>query len=152
IAYTLHIGREPFRHRRSIVCQSVSDAICLIRSGDPRNILGASVQGSGLKVAFMFPGGGTQFPGMGRELYENEPVYREQVDLCAELLKKDLKFDIRALLYPLPERIKQAGVELERASAGLPAIFVTEYALAKLLASWGIRPSRMLGHSLGEYT
>jgi thioesterase domain-containing protein/malonyl CoA-acyl carrier protein transacylase/NAD(P)-dependent dehydrogenase (short-subunit alcohol dehydrogenase family) len=99
----------------------------------------------------MFPGGAAQYPNMGRELYQTEPVYREAVDTCLAHLGPVAAGDLRARLFPAPGEEDAAARALERPSVGLPAIFITEYALARLWQSWGIEPAAMTGHSLGEY-
>jgi acyl transferase domain-containing protein len=150
VAYTLHIGREQFKHRRSILCVSPADALEALRSKDREKSFSGILR-PGLKAAFLFPGGGTQYPGMGSELYDTEPKFRDQIDLCSSLLEADLGCDLRGILYPSEKAAERAAAQLMRPSAGLPAIFSTEYALAQLLISWGVRPDYMLGHSLGEY-
>lgn len=151
VAYTLHTGREQFKHRRSVICYQRHDGLEALTAPDRERVFtGTALQG--LKVAFMFPGGGTQYPGMGSELYETEPRFREQIDLCCSLLKNELGYELQTLLYPSEKAADRAAAQLMRTSAGLPAIFATEYALSMLLMSWGIKPEFMLGHSLGEYT
>ena len=81
---------------------------------------------------------------MGRGLYEAEPVYRQIVDECAEILAPHTKCDLREVMY-------SATAELDDTKFAQPAIFVTEYALAQLWMSWGIRPAAMVGHSVGEF-
>jgi acyl transferase domain-containing protein len=150
-AYTLQVGREPFKHRRSIICRNRLDALDVLGSLDRTRIFDGSADEIGLKVGFIFPGGASQYPNMGRGLYDEAAEFRRQVDICSELLVPDLGFDLRSILYPPMERTEASARQLERPSVGLPAIFTTEYALARLLMSWGIKPFCMLGHSLGEY-
>ncbi len=103
------------------------------------------------RVAFMFPGQGAQYVGMGQELHASEPVFREHLDRCAALLKQDLGLDLRAILYPEDDRRIDAGEQLDQTRITQPALFAVEYALAQLFLSWGIRPAAMIGHSVGEY-
>jgi acyl transferase domain-containing protein len=98
----------------------------------------------------MFPGQGSQYTGMGRDLYRFEPVFREQVDLCSELLRPQLKIDLREVLYPGEQNAAEANRMLETCIAQ-PALFVVEYAIAKLWMAWGVHPDAMIGHSIGEY-
>ncbi len=103
------------------------------------------VAGAQSRLVFMFPGGGAQYPGMGRELYESQPVFRAQFDCCAALATKYLSIDLREpVLTETPSAMDQPSV-------ALPALFATEYALAKLWIALGVRPNAMIGHSLGEY-
>jgi acyl transferase domain-containing protein len=98
----------------------------------------------------MFPGGGAQYPGMGRELYETEPSYREALDECLNALPPELALNLRRLLLSDCD-LSAGAAELERPSLSVTSVFVTEYAMAKLLLSWGLEPAAMIGHSLGEY-
>ena len=99
----------------------------------------------------MFPGQGAQHVDMGLDLYRSEAVFREQVDLCSNILTPHLGFDLRDVLYPNSERRESAAQELNQTATTQPALFVIEYALAKLLMGWGIKPQAMVGHSVGEF-
>ncbi|MGK5632914.1 acyltransferase domain-containing protein, partial [Streptomyces sp. URMC 123] len=108
-------------------------------------------------VVFLLPGAGSQHPGMGRGLYETEPVYRREIDRCADLLRGVLDRDLRDLLYGTDAPPAGDGPRADTAGGGaedgvFPTLVAAEYALARLLMSWGIRPAALLGHSLGEYT
>ncbi len=88
---------------------------------------------------------------MGRGLYQSEPVFRQHVDHCCELLKEDLGFDLREALFPAEAHSEEANARLMETAVTQPALFVVEYALAQLWMEWGIRPRGMGGHSIGEY-
>jgi FkbM family methyltransferase len=106
---------------------------------------------------------------MGVDLYRRFPVFRNEVDRCAVLLEPELGFDIREVVFAAPPEPASAGLDLRRmlgrdekppsaaeerlnrTSCAQPALFVIEYALAKLWHSWGARPEVMIGYSLGEY-
>ncbi len=94
-------------------------------------------------MAFLFPGGGTQYVGMGEELYRDHDVYRDAVDRCARILRPVLGRDLRTVLF---EESDPEG------TATLLALVVTEYATARTLMESGVRPDALIGHSLGEYT
>ena len=102
-------------------------------------------------VYFLFPGQGSQHPNMAREIYETEPVFREAVDRCAELLRPHLDADLRTLLYPAENASDDAKRSVTETINAQPAIFTVEYSLAQLWLSWGIRPKAMAGHSIGEF-
>ncbi|MGE7470193.1 amino acid adenylation domain-containing protein [Bosea sp. NPDC003192] len=145
IAFTLQTGRRPFPYRLAVATGSHAEAAAALRKQNTERA--AAVTGVG-DLIFMFPGQGSQYPQMARELYAGEPVFRRTVDLCCELLKPELGLDLRSLLYP------SNGGDPEKLSATLlaqPAIFTVEYALAQLLLSWGLQPSAMIGHSVGEF-
>jgi acyl transferase domain-containing protein len=80
----------------------------------------------------MFPGQGAQYVNMGLELYHAEPVFREQVDLCSKFLEPILGLDLRSILYPAEEKKDEAQRRLAQTFITQPALFVIEYALAKL--------------------
>jgi acyl transferase domain-containing protein len=151
-AYTLRVGRHEFAHRQALVAADALEAAAILESQDPKRAPVQAVGDAEPSVAFMFAGGGAQFPGMGEDLYREEAVYREEVDRCLTLLARHIDYDLRPLLFPAPGAEQRAAEELERPTRALPALFVTQYALAKLLMSWGIRPAAMIGHSMGEYT
>ncbi|HEX2569410.1 MAG TPA: amino acid adenylation domain-containing protein [Polyangia bacterium] len=101
------------------------------------------------RVAFLLPGQGAQQVGMGRELYEAEPVFREAIDECLGRLEASLREEVRGLLRP--EAGELASRRLLDTRVALPALFMTEWALARLWMDWGVRPHALLGHSYGEY-
>jgi acyl transferase domain-containing protein/acyl carrier protein len=149
--YTLQVGRRKFSNRRVVVCQNVDDAVNALDTADPKRVLTALAEMDDRPVVFMFSGQGSQYVNMGLELYRAEPAFREQIDLCAEILKPHLGLDLRDVLYPDEKNIDEATRRLTETSMTQPALFAIEYALAKLLAEWGIRPRAMIGHSIGEY-
>src|SRR5689334_704855 len=150
VAHTLQRGRKAFDHRLVVVCRDLDEAVAALEAQDARVV--TSVQETNdHPVLFMFPGQGAQHPGMSAELYEVEPAFRKQIDLCSELLRPHLGCDLRSLLYPSQENFDEAGERLKQTMFTQPALFVVEYALAKLWLSWGVRPRAMIGHSIGEY-
>jgi acyl transferase domain-containing protein/thioesterase domain-containing protein len=151
VAYTLATGRRRFPVRRAVVAASHQEAITSLRSGSPAKLLGAANTQLGTKVAFLFPGGGAQYPGMAADLYESEPVFRARVDNCLELLRAHENIDLRPLMFPLEGQQAAAAAELVKPSLALPALLTIELAVADQLRAWGITPAAMLGHSMGEY-
>ena len=147
-AFTLQVGRKTFDHRRFIVARDVSEAVAGLRKKAAVRPRPAQEQTS---VDFLFPGQGAQRINMTREIYQTERAFRETVDRCAEILKPHLGADLRELIYPAEAKQAEVKERLKDTAIAQPAIFVVEYALARLLGSWGIRPRAMLGHSVGEY-
>ncbi|MBD2726430.1 SDR family NAD(P)-dependent oxidoreductase [Nostoc sp. FACHB-892] len=150
VAYTLQVGRGVFDYRRVVVCQSTQEAINALETVDPQQVLTHFQEPTQRSITFMFPGQGAQYVGMGKELYQTEPRFREQVDRCCLLLKPHLGLDLRSVIYP-HESEKEVTEQLKQTSLAQPALFVIEYALAQLWMSWGISPQAMIGHSIGEY-
>lgn len=150
VAFTLQTSRAAFQHRRFAVASTTDELAekLLASSGASHEV--KSIREIPGEVVFLFPGQGSQYLNMGRELYENEAVYRQAVDACAEALGAYLETDIRTVLYPNEGNAK-AEEKLKNTRFTQPALFVTEYALAKLWMSWGIEPSLLCGHSIGEF-
>ena len=153
VAYTLQVGRKAFTHRRMVAVQSAADAIDMLRTLAPDRVFSHVQEPEQRRVTFMFPGQGAQHIQMGRELYENASmsVFRQVVDECLALLRPLLDVDLGALLYPSPEAEEWASEALLQTQYAQPALFVIEYALARLWQSWGLQPQAMVGHSIGEY-
>ena len=145
VAHTLESGRRGLLHRRVVLAATVEEAAAALRSPS-RSSTGEAESGAAPKIAFLFPGQGAQYPGMGADLYAREPVYRAVVDECAAILGPILGLDIRRPLHD-----PAAADTLDGTAIAQPALFVTEMALARLWQSFGIRPDAMIGHSLGEY-
>ena len=156
VAYTLQVGRRSLSHRRTLVCQSVEEAIAQLQDGNiPSSIAPESAQ----PIAFLLPGQGSQHPGMARELYDTEPVFRQALEHCAEILTAE-GIDLLDTLYGNEEIGNRERViggspstrpPIHSTALAQPTLFAIEYALAQLWMSWGIRPEALLGHSLGEY-
>ncbi|GGA37440.1 hypothetical protein GCM10007416_07940 [Kroppenstedtia guangzhouensis] len=147
MAYTLHVGRRDFPHRRMVVAADVSDAVTQLRGTEVET----SEASERRPVIFLFSGQGSQYVNMGRGLYESEPVFREQIDRGLTALTKQLGFNVGEVLYPPRGSEKAATQRLMQTGLAQPLLFLIEYALAKLLIRWGVRPQLMMGHSIGEY-
>jgi acyl transferase domain-containing protein len=151
VAYTLQVGRRAFEHRRLVVVQDVEDAVKALESVNSQRVF-TQFQESGTRpIVFMFTGQGAQYVDMARELYQSEAAFREECDRCFTLLQPHLGIDLRSCLYPTEENVEKATQQLKQTAIAQPALFVIEYALAKLWISWGVHPQAMIGHSIGEY-
>jgi acyl transferase domain-containing protein/acyl-CoA synthetase (AMP-forming)/AMP-acid ligase II/acyl carrier protein len=144
VAYTLQVGRPAFRHRRMLVVRDVEDAILALESRDPARVLTSTAAEVSPSLVLMFPGQGAQYPGMGRGLYETEPVFRAALDRCAALLQPHLGLDLREVLFG------DTG-DLYKPSLAQPALLAVSYAMAALWLEAGLKPAAMIGHSVGEY-
>ena len=145
LSFTLATGRRAFPFRRQVVAADAGEAIGKLR--DPAK---ATAAAKSAKIAFIFPGQGSQYVDMGRELL-GEPAFRDAVEECALILQRHLDLDIRETLYPGEAERAAAEERVHQTWLTQPCIFVAEYALAKLWMSWGIQPALLIGHSIGEY-
>jgi acyl transferase domain-containing protein/SAM-dependent methyltransferase len=148
MCYTTNVGRAHFSHRAGIPVRSREQAL---------NALGAVAAGKSAplvstgvaprtppNVAFLFTGQGSQYSGMGRALYESEPVFKAALDRCAALCH-ELDVPLLSVMFD-----PQHAATLDQTRYTQPALFALEYALVVLWRSWGVTPSLVLGHSLGE--
>jgi amino acid adenylation domain-containing protein len=148
-AFTLQAGRKPFAHRRMAVCRDEAEAIAALSAGNSKKVRTHRLTiDQEPAVVFMFSGLGSQYVNMGYGLYRDEPVFREEMNRCFDILGPLLDYDLKAALYPGGTSEK----DINRPDIVQPVIFVFEYALAKLLMTWGISPHAMIGYSFGEYT
>ncbi|HCQ64034.1 MAG TPA: polyketide synthase [Rhodobacteraceae bacterium] len=151
IAWTLKEGRHAFERRRVVVAETHTEAAAKLAENDPRRVFTHTALDQPDAV-FMFPGGGAQYAGMARDLYETEPEFARWMDKGLEILAPRLDYDIRALWLPEPGEEAKADERLKQPSVQLPLIMICEVALAKLWMSWGVTPSALVGHSMGENT
>jgi acyl transferase domain-containing protein/thioesterase domain-containing protein/acyl carrier protein len=151
VAHTLHVGRSEFPFRTAFLARDRHEALQAADAfQSPAVVTGKA--GDAIPVAFLFSGQGSQYCNMGVELYRNEPVFREWIDTCAAQAQPHLGFDFREILYPSPENAARAAEQIVPTWNAQPIIFAVEYALAQLWMSWGVKPAKLIGHSLGEYT
>jgi len=143
VGSTLLHGRKAFTHRAQVVASDAGEAIARLRELTATSLREAKKPGPG--VVFLFPGQGSQYAGMGKALYDSEPVFQAAIDDCAEALRGELGFDLR-------ERLFAGDAEaLRETSLTQPATFAIEYALAKLWMAMDVPPVAMIGHSVGEF-
>jgi acyl transferase domain-containing protein/SAM-dependent methyltransferase/acyl carrier protein len=146
VAYSLAVGRRDLPVRSFVLADNPQQAVQSLAGLTRMNFAGKQPQ-----VAFMFPGQGTQKIGMGQQLYQTEAEFKQQVDFCCDYLMPLLGVDLRKLMFPEPGYRQEAEQLLNKTQNTQPALFVFEYALAKQLMAWQIKPAAMIGHSLGEY-
>lgn len=152
-AYTLTRRRkEPIR--LAAVVADRADAAAVLSAAETDNVfIGAGVSGSESsdeRVAFLFPGQGAQHIGMARGLHDTEPVFARHFDECVAAFNEEMGSDSKG--YDLRAEIFDGvGRNLEHTDRAQPALFTVEYALAKLIQSYGVQPAVMAGHSIGEY-
>ncbi|MEG4005579.1 SDR family oxidoreductase [Microcoleus sp. Pol11C1] len=151
VAYTMQVGRRGFNYRRMIVADNLEDAVKNLKSGNPQRVFTNFIESNDRPVVFMFTGQGSQYVNMARELYQSESIFREECNRCFKLLQSHLGLDLCSLIYPSNEGTEKATQQLQQTAITQPALFVIEYAIAKLLISWGVQPQSIIGHSIGEY-
>lgn len=144
ICYTENVLRTPFKYRSSVVSESMEDLINKLQ-----NIKIDSVNSEGPhKIALMFTGQGSQYVGMGKQLYEKLPIFKKYIDECSEVFYSYLNEKITDLIYgdKADEKI------LSQTNITQPVVFTMDYAFGKLLMDLGVKPAFMLGHSVGEWS
>jgi acyl transferase domain-containing protein len=153
-AWTLQTGRAPLAERAALAVLDEQDAVTGLTAGDgpSRRIRTGSVRESRPKLAFLFPGQGAQFSGMGAAFWRDEPVFAATIDAAAAQLRPSLGFDLREVLFPSPAESDNARARLRRTAITQPAMFTVSVAMLRLVTDWGLVPDVVLGHSLGEYT
>ena len=150
---TAHTGRAHFAWRLAVTGSDTAELarrLGAFAGGAPQAGIwsGHREAGARPKVAFLFTGQGSQYAHMGRQLYETQPLFRQELDRCEALLEGQLDRPLLAVLYPSTraeaELVNQTGYTQ-------PALFALEYALCRMWQSWGVEPEVVLGHSVGEY-
>ncbi|MEH2032453.1 MAG: SDR family NAD(P)-dependent oxidoreductase [Nostoc sp.] len=149
ICFTAHTGRLHFSDRLSVVGATVTEmatkltAFC--RHEELPGLSSGIIGNEPPKIAFLFTGQGSQYVGMGQQLYQTQPTFRKAIQQCDEILRSELEIPLLEILY------SQTDSPLNQTAYTQPALFALEYALSQLWQSWGITPSAAIGHSVGEY-
>lgn len=147
ICYTSNVSRTDFEYRMAIIGESKED---FVRKLTHLSNNGQTVQAypiSQKNITFLFTGQGSQYIGMGRELYETTPVFRTALEQCDRLFRNEIGKSVIESLYAedAQENLLNEPIYAQ------PAIFSIEYALSQLWRSYGVHPSLVIGHSIGEY-
>lgn len=156
VCFQAKMPPSPLEYRLAVVPESTvqmhDQLVSFASQSETTGLVSGQARPQPPKIAFLFTGQGSQYHDMGRQLYETHPVFRAEIDLCAELLASELDYSLLEVLYS-PSLISNAQetelINLTRYTQ--PALFAIEYALAKLWQSWGIQPDVVMGHSIGEY-
>ncbi|MDE3091324.1 MAG: acyltransferase domain-containing protein, partial [Chloroflexota bacterium] len=153
LCFTANHGRAHFQHRFALVLDSQSQAgTCLAGFADGKDnsrIVTGQARESGKKIVFLFTGQGSQYVGMGRELYETQPTFRAVIDRCDVVAQTSLGRSLIELIYPVTQPTHNDLMDSH--PCGQAANFALECALADLWRSWGVQPNLVLGHSLGDF-
>lgn len=161
VCLTANQGRSHFEHRLGIVTTNSRAALLAklqeVSQGQLPTGAAQAVADEPPKIAFLFTGQGSQYVGMGRQLYDTQPVFRQELDRCAQILEPYLDQPLLSVLFPADGAgsdsadSDSADSLLDQTAYTQPALFTIEYALAQLWQSWGIHPEVVMGHSVGEY-
>ena len=144
VAFTLAIGRPHFSKRKALVIDPAATVSQQAQISGNGELFDAS-------IIFMFPGGGAQYVNMSRDLYDSNLFFKKQVSTCFEILENQHGLNIREIVFPaIGKQEQQTGIETP--ANALASLFTIEYSLAKLWQHWGIQPTALIGHSMGEYT
>ncbi|MCU0288532.1 MAG: AMP-binding protein, partial [Acidobacteria bacterium] len=151
-AYTLQVGRKPFAYRRTLLTSQITEAAVNLANNSTK-VQTYYAQNQNPPIVYIFPGLGSQYTGMGYDLYQNEPIFRKEMDTCFEILKHLTGYDLKKLLYPstCTSKIPPADESIDHPEISPMAIFSIGYSLAALLIKWGIKPHALIGYSFGEY-
>ena len=153
LAFTLQTGRRRLPCRMAAVYQDRAGLLKLLQEGE--GVRKQPRAAGKARLAFLFSGQGTQYPGMGTGLYQSEAVFRSELDACLLLCEQHGQMDVRRLLTQAAstdaDTLAADSALLNRTDVAQAALFSLEYAMARLFIEWGMKPAAMIGHSLGEY-
>jgi acyl transferase domain-containing protein/acyl-CoA synthetase (AMP-forming)/AMP-acid ligase II len=152
ICYTASAGRTHFDFRLAVTGNSISELqqkLENIRNGAKTDAVRGQTKHAVPKTAFLFTGQGSQYADMGLQLFETDPLFRQILEQCDQILKDYLKPSLLEVLYGDDKAANNRLLAETRYTQ--PALFAVEYALARLWQSWGIQPYSVMGHSIGEY-
>ena len=151
IAFTLQNGRDRFNYRKMFVCDTIDNAINLLEKDETTDVLNTNVQEDLQNVIFMFPGQGSQYISMCKDLYLKEKDFKDKIDECLSIVKKYSSEDFKSILFPDENQEITSPKNINSTEYAQPLLFIVEYSIAWLFNQWGIKPNYMIGHSIGEY-
>ena len=152
VCFTANAGRSHFSHRMAILGKTADQfriGLSGFARGDklPNVLTGEAIDLKPPPVAFLFTGQGSQYIGMGRLFYETSPTFKRALERCEDILRPVLEKPLLSVLFPKPG----GSSPLDETAYTQPALLAIEYALTEVWRSWGIQPSFVMGHSVGEY-
>ena len=149
MVYTLNSGRKGMGFRKSFACETSDEAITSLSNFKGYNHI--TDQSNPKDIVFMFSGQGSQYFNMCLDLYKEELLFKKHIDECLNYVEEHHDLNLKPILFPQNKKeIKED--KIQQTEYTQPALFIIEYALAKLIMSWGFYPDVLIGHSIGEYT
>jgi len=151
IAHAANVGRAHLAQRRIVVAADNAAAVAALTAASAPEgaiVLGGAAPPVPPRIAFLFTGQGSQYAGMARDLFASHPVFRETLEDCARGLEPLLPLSLLDVLWGRKD--ESGAVLIDDTLYTQPCLFAVEYALANLWMSWGVRPSFVMGHSVGE--
>lgn len=151
VAANAPLARSHFMERLAVVASSsteASAALAAFARGEksPSVIRGRTLSGSAPEIVFLFTGQGAQYAEMGKRLYETEPAFATAFDACDRVARETLSRSLKEIVFD------RGHGELDDTTYTQPALFALEYSLAETWRAWGVEPTAVMGHSVGEYT
>ena len=150
-AQTLQLGRDEFVYRAAIVADSAMGAADVLDAKKAPSYMKRKASSTPRDVVFMFPGQGSQYVRMGKNLYDHSEIFKQNLDHCSELLLPLLGRDLRDVLFPKAGDEEAATEILRNTQFTQPALFAIGYSLAQVWLAWGVQPAALMGHSIGEF-
>jgi acyl transferase domain-containing protein/aryl carrier-like protein len=153
IAAAAPIARSPFPERIGIVAADAAEASVALRTvanggASPNVVRGRMFAAASPEIVFLFTGQGAQYPGMGQALYESNAAFRDAIDACDALAHQLIGRSLKDIMFGL----NGADILVNDTTYTQPALFAIEYALVATWHAWGVEPTAVMGHSVGEYT
>jgi len=154
VAFSAHTTRNHFPHRLAVAgatCDDVARRLAsFVAHGEASQLVSDVARGRPPRVVFLFSGQGSQYPGMGAELYDAHPVFRDVIDRCAAAIDDRLEVPLKEVMFADPKGDRAELIT--DTTYTQPCLFALEVALAELWKSWGVQPAAVIGHSIGQLT
>ena len=148
LCYSTCIGHAAFKHRKAVVGNDKTSILEQLSTIEAQDLLGNHQlkEFDHLKTVWLFTGQGSQYTGMAKNLYENEPLFKAELDYCDQILEPLLGCSLVDLLWE-----KSFTEKLNHTKFTQPAMFAVQVSLARMLMNWGMKPDAVIGYSVGEY-
>lgn len=150
-AYTLNSGRQNFRYRKSFLAATKEQAIRLLTDHHDAPVTEVTTGSFNEGLVFVFSGQGAQYPEMAKGLYDTLPLFKHYLDECFNLIREQEGIGLAEIIFPGSTVAGAEGDLMSNTCYTQLALFAVSYSLSRVLMDWGLRPSALIGHSIGEY-